>query len=99
MPLEIRHRRGLACPIVVCDHCHAVIARAEQGNYQWDQTAKQATIYFTHKRCCAAFEAASPRVDWGAIGLECLPIYLGCNLKVKLRDAKKVAAFCAGYAT
>jgi hypothetical protein len=99
MPLQIRYVDDLACPTVICDHCGEAIQKASLGNFQWDSDAREPALVFTHKHCYAAFEAAHPHVDWGALGLECLPVYLACNLKINQKRAKAIAAFCAGYFT
>ena len=80
-------------PRVFCDWCEEGITEAGDGNYQWPIGGGQ--VYYTHKRCCHAFESAMPDVAWGAMGLECLPVYLGGGLNVKWPEARKTAAFLA----
>jgi hypothetical protein len=96
MPLRIQHEGGLDRPVVVCDLCGAEITDALDGNYQWVMDAEGrphwAEVYFTHKRCCHAFEQTNGAVLWGAIGLECLPIFLGTNLRLDGPAAARTAA-------
>jgi hypothetical protein len=50
-------------PVVYCDVCQERITDAKDGNVQWmitdtdGQVRDRAEIYFTHKRCCHAFDA------------------------------------------
>jgi hypothetical protein len=78
-----------AKPAIFCDHCGREITKAHDGNYQWQMgdTAGEgpAQVYFTHKCCCAAFEGDDP--DWGAMDLECLPVFLANNLHVNWEKA------------
>jgi hypothetical protein len=92
MPLQIHYHEGQFCPVVVCDHCGEVISNAREGNYQWQASLSSevppAPIYFTHKHCCRAFEAArGGRALWMSIELQCLPIYLERNLKLDWKKA------------
>jgi hypothetical protein len=92
MPLAIRFEGNWCLPIVVCDHCEKEIRTASDGNYQWLWDDKIARIYFTHKACCNAFEERHGGF-WGAIELECLPVYLVKNLEINWRQAKWRADF------
>ena len=97
MPLHIREDKGLTRPIVVCDYCLHEITDAADGNYQWKTDDNGAptdgAIYFTHKHCCHKFEQTHGDVlQWAAIGLECLPVFLASNLKVDWAKAKQTAA-------
>jgi hypothetical protein len=84
----------MCCPVVVCDHCGEVIKDAKEGNYEFH--AGGGPVFFTHKRCCRAFEEAyGGRRMWWWCSLECLPIYLGNNLKLDWEKAKQWAAFFA----
>jgi hypothetical protein len=99
MPLRIRVKEdALHCPVVVCDLCGKEITDARDGNYQWKMVAAErpggAVIVFTHKRCCHAFEEKNRAAMWGAMEMECLPIYLGNNLRLDWPEAKRrVAVF------
>ena len=112
--LRVVGKRGLCCPVITCDWCGRPIEDARQGNYEWvfgpegDSTAYTARmasgetltaeVFFTHKRCCHAFEMANNRgsgVLWGAFGLECLPVYLGANLALRWREARATARLLA----
>lgn len=83
---------GKSCPVVLCDHCGERITGS--GNYQWLISAEQsrpAEVFFTHKRCCHAFEIANPAPEgtcWGAMEIQAFPIYLGNNLKIDWKRAK-----------
>ena len=82
----------MSTPTVYCDWCGEEITEAAEGNYEWPLwTDEVEEIYYTHKRCCWAFEQATPHVLWGAIGLECLPVYLGNGLNVNWKAAKQTA--------
>ena len=61
MPLVIQFNGPYAAPKILCDHCGEAIREAKDGNYQWTHAAgceegQTAHVYFTHKRCCHAFE-------------------------------------------
>jgi hypothetical protein len=98
MPLIMQDRDGHACPVVVCDHCGERIEDARDGNYQWRMGLRDtdwgSRVFFTHKRCCHAFEQAHPEegFTWGAIELECFPVYLGNNLRLDWEAARRTAA-------
>jgi len=100
MPMVIRPEGQLDVPVILCDHCGKEIADAREGNYQWkmlpDGRSADRQLFFTHKRCCHAFEQAN-RGDfhWAAMELQCLPIYLGNNLKLDWESAKKKADMLA----
>jgi len=97
MPLVIKDLDNRSCPVVLCDHCGQPINDAKDGNYQWRMGMNDSDfgsrIYFTHKRCCQAFEDDhdDEKVLWGAMELACLPIYLGNNLALDWNQAKRSA--------
>ena len=96
MPLVITYNKPYAVPRIVCDSCGKVIADAQDGNYQWsDAMLEDGTttpMYFTHKECCDAFEAAHGGGQaWSAIGLECLQYFLARNLHVTWQQAQASA--------
>jgi hypothetical protein len=100
MPLQIKLEEGRDRPVIVCDHCGEEITDARDGNYQWKVSAEgdraEGHLYFTHKGCCRAFEAANRGDhDWYAMELACLPIFLGNNLNLNWVEAKKQAAVLA----
>lgn len=101
MPLKIVYNGPFDAPKCFCDYCGKEITEAADGNYQWpyenDQREDGASVpvFFTHKRCCRAFEAARGGA-WGAIDLECLPYYLAKNLHVAWRKSQGMARFMAG---
>jgi hypothetical protein len=82
--------------VVVCDLCGKEITDARDGNCQWPMEAAErpggAAVFFTHKGCCHAFEEKNRGPLWGAIELECLPIYLGNNLGLDWPQAKRRVA-------
>jgi hypothetical protein len=80
-------------PKLFCDQCGEEINDAQDGNfeYQVDGTgAPLAGIFFTHKRCCYAFEMQTRRegLDWYAEELPVLPFRLAANLNMVI-DAKR----------
>jgi hypothetical protein len=84
----------------VCDHCGEQIESASQGNYQWrmrnDGSGTDGAVFFTHKHCCRAFEAANRGdVTWAWGELACFPVYLGNNLQLKWEKAKETARLFA----
>lgn len=84
-------------PQIFCDHCGEQITDAKDGNYQWeyDEQLKptDGQVYFTHKRCCLAFEhARGGRSGWAAMELCCLPVYMAANLRLDWKKAKELAA-------
>jgi hypothetical protein len=96
MPLEIKYHAGRFMPVAVCDHCYEEIASAADGNYEWmveeDGRPWDGHIYFTHKQCCRAFEGERGGGPcWYAIPLECLPVYLGNNLRLRWGAARRLA--------
>ena len=101
MPLVIVQRGNLSCPAIVCDHCGQEITTADDGNYQWHLGGPPApqAVYFTHKRCCRAFEAAHPAPRsaaaggwlWGAMELSCLTAYLTRALDIDPEQAAELA--------
>jgi hypothetical protein len=82
-------------PAVICDHCGKEIEHAREGNYQWDMNAAgdggHAQIFFTHKRCCHAFESRRSGIQWGATELQLLPVYLENNLAIDREHAIELA--------
>jgi hypothetical protein len=92
MPLEISPDGPFDRPVVVCDHCGEQIEDAKDGNYQYridERGFPHGPLYFTHKECCLAFEAADPeRGVWSATELDYLPLYLVNNLKVDLKETE-----------
>lgn len=108
MALRIVHDDGLDKVIVICDWCDKQIESAEDGNYQWVMKdsvgiVDESPIYFTHKRCCYAFEhyngGRGPvrTKHFGAIGLQCLPVFLANNLEVNWVHATRSARLMAGF--
>jgi hypothetical protein len=92
MPLRILHDRGVDRPAGICDLCGAEISDARDGNYQWQVDGqggwRDGEIYFTHKRCCEAFEERHGGCSvCYAMEVDCLPICLGRNLRLKWREA------------
>ena len=94
MPLRIVEDGRYNKPTIVCDHCGEAITDVNDGNYQWRFDGRGdypgAAVYFTHKRCCHAFEQANP-APWGAMALDCLFVYLSNSLKLDWEAAKKRA--------
>jgi hypothetical protein len=95
MPLVIRNVGSHDLPVIVCDYCGEQIQNAQEGNYQWRMRpdhpeANIHRIYFTHKKCCDAFETANHHEDdwWAAMELDCLPIYIGNNLELDWKAAR-----------
>lgn len=96
MPMAVKFHDDLFMPIVVCDQCGEEITEAAKANYQWlfnaDDPHRAARMYFTHKRCCRAFEQRHGG-RWCWCELQCLPIYLGTNLRIKQRAARQMVRF------
>ena len=66
MPLRITEvDASYTKPVSVCDHCGEEITTAADGNYHWRFGVRGdypgAPVYFTHKRCCAAFRENEPQ--------------------------------------
>ena len=91
MPLRILEKGRYDEPAIICDHCGKPIARADDGNYHWRFDGRSdypgAPMYFTHKACCRAFETQNPG-PWGAMGLDCLLVYLSNVLDLDWEAAK-----------
>lgn len=78
-------------PIVTCDHCGDEIARAEQGNYEWQDLLEAAVpVFFTHKYCSHAFRATHPEVTMHE-ELQVFPLYLASNLGTDAKAAGELA--------
>jgi hypothetical protein len=90
MPLRMIANGNYDQPIIVCDHCGEHIADVDDGNYQWRYDGHGdypgAAIYFTHKKCCRAFEMANPG-EWGALVLDVLFVYLANGLDLNWEAA------------
>lgn len=92
MAIEIWVGGDLFAPVVVCDHCGQRIEKASEGNYQYLHEGGK--VYFTHKKCCMAFEAArGGRLRWAGMPLEVLLVHLAHNLKVDWKKANEWADF------
>ena len=91
MPLRIVEDGRYEKPTIVCDQCGEAITDVNDARYQWRFDDRgdypDAAVYFTHKRCCHAFEEANPG-PWGAMELECLFVYLSNSLKLDWEAAK-----------
>jgi len=80
--IEIRHVDSRSRVVAVCDSCARVIEGADEGNYEWGERADNGRpttpVYFAHKRCSAALEAAlCPSGDlWATSELSLFPIRL-----------------------
>ena len=72
-------------PVVTCDWCGERIEDAKSGNYHWNPHEEPlGTIYFTHKRCCYAFDQEQkPNGITFADQLENFTWFLRHNLKQK----------------
>jgi hypothetical protein len=82
-------------PVVVCDQCGERIKDASDGNYQWTEE-DPGRGYFTHKRCCRAFERErEDRGFWLACDLSAFWVYLGDNLQIDKGKARRVADLLA----
>ena len=92
MPLQIKHANGITMPIIICDFCREEITDAKDGSYQFrgaETTGEVNDIFFTHEKCGRAFEKLDPDSLWGSVPLECLPIHLGNNLNLNLKEAQE----------
>jgi len=93
MPLRIVQNGDIGIPTIVCDHCGEAITDVDDGNYHWrfDDRGDYpgAPVYFTHKRCCFAFEKSNPAF-WGALTLNYLFAFLtkGLNLNLEHIQAR-----------
>lgn len=97
MPLVIQRQGKADRPVILCDYCRQPIEQAEDGNYQWvmardGQVTDGGPAFFTHKRCCQAFEVGQGAgFFWGVMDLDCLPIFLAQNLGVDQQAATEKA--------
>jgi len=95
MPLRIIERGRHSVPVVICDYCGEEIKTADDGNYQWKgaTSAKSppAEVYFTHKKCCHAFDESHPAGVSDAKELDVLLVFLANNLKVDWEAAQRRA--------
>jgi hypothetical protein len=91
MPLRVVPGGECDKPIIVCDHCGEPIADVDDGNYHWRFDGRGdypgAAVYFTHKKCCYAFERTNPG-SWGALTLIHLFAFLGNGLELDWEAAQ-----------
>lgn len=81
------------CPRVFCDQCGQRIERAREGNYQWWLDG-DGTLFFTHKRCCRAFEENhGGRSGWCWGELSALPFYLVQNLGLTWAESRRIGTW------
>jgi hypothetical protein len=60
MPIQMNGNRGRGHAAVHCDWCGEPIVDRRAGNLQWRKSEEPAAkVYYTHKRCCYAFETAN----------------------------------------
>ena len=99
--LKMMWKAGRFCPVVVCSHCGKRIEDAKRCNVEWlipdkQELAGPAAVYFTHKGCCRAFEAANGGgALWGATELQAFVVYLGDNLHLDWEKARESAVWLA----
>lgn len=98
MPIAIQVHKGSQRyrPVVICDQCGEQITDAKDGNYEWRADQGEWTeyqIYFTHKKCCHAFEMENGDPSmWLAGELAHFMLYLGNNLNLDIDSARETAA-------
>jgi hypothetical protein len=94
MRLRIVQHDNRDRPMVVCDHCGEAIADVWEGNCQWRYDVPGdypgSAVYFTHKKCCLAFEKANPG-EWGAMQLDFLLVYPSNGLNLNW-EASRIRA-------
>jgi len=100
MPIVMRLKGNRSCPTVVCDVCGKEIADARDGNAQWmmgeEKNGTGAALYFTHKKCCHAFDTAHSKEHVvGANDLAHFMVFLSNNIGLDWEKAKKAAALIA----
>jgi hypothetical protein len=99
MPLVMRIKGRRSCPVAVCDFCGQEIEDAKDGNCQWkmgeEEAGQGATLYFTHKKCCRAFEATNEAPLWGAQMLDHFLVFLANNTNLDWKKAEKGARVIA----
>lgn len=100
MPIKIVLEKDRYCTKVFCDHCGQIIEHAHQGNYEWRYIKGQidGEIFFTHKRCCRAFEFTNTdyngqRITWMAGSLTDFVLFLKNNLHITKRDFEHAGSF------
>jgi hypothetical protein len=96
MPIRVILQDGKSCPAVFCDYCGLRIEKVGQGNYHWnfdeeEKSPQGAAMYFTHKKCCLAFDRKV--FAGGAMELGTLFAYLCNSLGVDLHEERQQAAF------
>ncbi len=97
--LRIRRINNRAAPIAICDHCGRLIDDSATAWYEWLESGPgpvTGEIYFLHKACVDAFEAARPEGPgqmWANGELTVFPYYLGGNLRVDWDAARELADF------
>ena len=101
MPIVMKLKDERSCPTVVCDVCHQEIENAKDGNAQWmmgeEGQGDGATLSFTHKRCCHAFDEAALEDGKcpGAEELAHFMVLLSNNTRMDWAKAKRGAAMIA----
>lgn len=102
MPIRVLCEGTHEVPVVLCDHCGKSIDSAGDGNYHWRMDVPGdfpgSPVYYTHKNCARTFERNN-RGTWGAVPLECLPVFLAHNLQLDWNQAKHRADSVAGLSS
>ncbi len=92
--IRIENTATGAGPVIICDYCGERITDARDGNYEWaDVTGapgQRMAVYFLHKRCSAAHEAARGIV-LDSMELTVLLPYLAHNLDLDWDEASRHA--------
>ncbi|MFA6562444.1 MAG: hypothetical protein WCV00_11100 [Verrucomicrobiia bacterium] len=100
--LEIKLRKELACPVIVCDHCGEEIIDALNANAIWqenlDKDQTPGNVFFVHKECDLLFQRkrSDPSKTWCWNGLDVWLLYLTNNVSWDAKKAKQTADRLAG---
>jgi hypothetical protein len=101
MPIKIVVRDNLSAPVVFCDHCGKEIARAGDGNYEWQgnpENKNPEDVYFTHKKCSDPFRRTKlDGATWSSMELSVFPLYLSNNLEIDPKKAQETGARMARF--
>lgn len=90
MPIMVKIRDNLSCPVVLCDHCGQMIEQAKHGNTEWvpPEDGSTAELFFTHKWCSRLFRHTRPAVICSG-ELIWFPVYLVRNLEMDFAEAEE----------
>lgn len=98
--MYIHPKKQVASPVILCDHCHERIEKADQGLCLWHDCSDEEfmKIYFVHQDCNRPFERnLGKNLSWQK--LDHFMLFLSNSLEWSREDTiKKIKPFVeAGF--